>query len=244
MPKVFFLLFSLFLTANAIAQENIYDILGMDMVDTSDYEGKLMFYEEMPFNLLNKAEVDAKIDIEIEHAKTMHFKTLGDLNAYLAKHKTTEYQKIRAFFVWIERNIEFDLHSYQTNHIPPQNAMVVYMGRRALSKGYADLFTLFCQNNEIECRTLKGYTKGFDIEKEHKDYPNHFWNAVRIDNYWYLLDIPMCIGKIENKKFTKIYKDDYFLAPPVEFIKSHLPIHSSWQLLETHIELNDFYNQK
>jgi len=241
MPKVFFLIVTLFFTAKTFAQENIYDILGMDMVDTSDYDGKLMFYEELPFNLLNKAEVDKKIDADIEHAKAQHFRTLGDVNAYLSKNKLTEYQKVRAFFVWIEHNIEFDLHSYLTNHIPPQHSLVVYQSKRALSKGFADLFTLFCQNNDIECRTLKGYTKGFDSTKERKDYPDHFWNAVRIDNYWYLLDIPMCIGKVENKQFVKSFNEDYFLSPPVEFVKSHLPIHSSWQLLESHVSLEDFY---
>ena len=146
MPKVFFVFLSLLISANVFAQENIYDILGMDMVDTSDYEGKLMFFEELPFNLLNKAEVDKKIASDVEHVKTQHFKTLGDVNAYLAKNKTTEYQKIRAFFVWIEHHIEFDTHSYLTNHVPPQHPLVIYQSKKALSKGFADLFTIFCQN--------------------------------------------------------------------------------------------------
>ncbi len=244
MPKFFFFLSVFFLSANAFAQENMYDILGMDMVDTSDYEGKLMFYEELPFNLLNKTEVDKKIASDVEHLSEQHFRTLGDMNAHLSKNKPTEYQKIRAFFVLISQNVTFDSHSYFTNHIPPQHPLVIYQSRKALSKGFADMFTLLCQNNEIECRTLKGYTKGFDPEKEGKNSPNHYWNAVRIDGYWYLLDIPMCVGKVENKQFFKKYTEDYFLAPPIEFAKTHLPIHASWQLLDQHIELGDFYIEK
>ena len=226
---------------DSFAQENIYDILGLDMVDTSDYDGKVMFYEEMPFNLLNKAEVDKKVDHDVQNAKTQHFKTLGDVNAFLAKNKTSEYQKVRAFFDWIVNNIEFDIHCYETNHFPPQHPLVVYQSKRALSKGFADMFTIFCQNNDIESRSLKGYTKGFDVAKEKKGYPNHYWNVVRIDGYWYLLDIPMCAGKIEKNAFVKKYTEDYFLPPPIEFIKTHLPMHASWQLLENHIGIDEFY---
>ena len=154
MYKVFFAILLFLGISTVSAQENIYDILGMDMVDTSDYDGKILFYEEMPFNLLNKAEIDKKIEHDILHAKTQHFKTLGDVNAYLSKNRPTEYQKVRAFFRWITLNIEFDTHSYFTGHAPPQHPLVVYQSKKALSKGFADMFTLFCQNNDIECRSL------------------------------------------------------------------------------------------
>lgn len=241
MYKLFFGLILSLTSASSIAQENIYDILGMDMVDTSDYDGKIMFYEEMPYNLLNKSEVDKKIDHDIEHAQKQHFKTLGEVNSYLVKNKTTEYQKVRAFFRWIVKNIEFDIHSYENSHFPPQHPLVVYQGRKGLSQGFSDLLTIFCQNNDIECRSLKGYTKGFDLEHEKREYPNHYWNVVRLDGYWYLIDIPMCLGRIENKKFVRDYKEDFFLPPPTEFAKSHLPIHSSWQLLENRVALEDFF---
>jgi transglutaminase/protease-like cytokinesis protein 3 len=242
MCKFFISLLVLFAQANSVlGQENIYDILGMDMVDSSDYDGKIMFYEEMPFNLLNKAEVDKKIEHDIQHAKTQHFKTLGDVNAFLTKNKVTEYQKVRSFFVWITQNIEFDMHSYLTNHFPPQHPLVVYQSKKALSKGFADMLSIFCQNNDIECRSLKGYTRGFDIEKEKKEYPNHYWNVVRIDGYWYLLDMLMCVGKVEKNTFIKKSNEDYFLPPPIEFIKTHLPMHASWQLLENHVSLEEFY---
>ncbi len=241
MRTLFFLCMLFFFQVKAFAQENVYDILGLDMVDTSDYDGKVMFYEELPFNLLNKAEVDKHVEHDVLKAQSQHFKTLGDVNAYLVKNKLSEYQKVRAFFRWIALNIDFDLHSYQTGHFPPQHPLVVFQSKKALSKGFADMFTIFCQNNDIECRSLKGYTKGFDVAKEKKDYPDHYWNVVRIENYWYLLDVSMCIGKIENKVFVKKYSEDFFLPPPIEFIKTHLPMHASWQLLENHVSLDEFY---
>lgn len=224
-----------------LAQENLYDILGLDMVDTSDYEGKLMFYEDLPFNLLNKAEVDKHVEHDVQKVNSSHHRTLGEVSANLAKNKTSEYQKVRAIFRWIETNIEFDTHSYQTGHFPPQHPLVVYQSKRALSKGMADLFTILCQNNDIECRSLKGYTKGFDASKEKKGNPGSYWNVVRIDGYWYLLDISMCAGKFVEGKYVKNYTEEYFLPPPTEFIKTHLPGHASWQLLENHVALEDFY---
>ena len=243
MRQLFFIVLTFFTALSLRAQENIYDILGLDMVDTSNYDGKLMFYEDLPFNLLNKSEVDKKIDHDLERVKNQHFKTLGDLNASLSKNKTSEYQKVRSFFRWIALNVEFDIHSYNTGHLPPQHPLIIFQNKKALSKGYADMLTIFCQNNDIECKSLKGYTNGFDKVKEKKNYPDHFWNVVRIDGYWYLLDIPMCLGNVENKIFVKKYNEDYFLPPPVEFIKSHLPIHASWQLLEDHINLEAFYKE-
>ena len=70
--------------------------------------------------------------------------------------------------VWIVKNIEFDVQSYNNNHYSPQHPLVIYQTRRALPKGFADLFTILCRNNDIECRSLKGYTKGFDEQKEKK----------------------------------------------------------------------------
>ena len=239
MRKAVFLLLCFHFSVSA--QENIYDILGMDMVDSSDYEGKIMFYEELPFNLLNKGKVDKKVEKEVAPSKQHHFRTLGDLNAFLVKNKKSEYEKVRSFFVWIVKNIEFDVQSYNNNHYSPQHPLVIYQTRRALPKGFADLFTILCQNNDIECRSLKGYTKGFDEQKEKKKYPSHYWNVVRIDNYWYLIDIPMCIGKVITNEFVHNYREDFFLPTPAEFSKSHLPIHASWQLIEKQISYDDFY---
>lgn len=241
MHKVFLVFITLFVHTIAFSQENIYDILGLDMVDTSDYDGKVMFYEELPFNLLNKQEVDKHVEHDVIKANAQHFRTLGDVNAFLVKNKTSEYQKVRSFFRWICLNIEFDNRSYQSNHYPPQHPLVVFQNRRALPKGFADLFTIFCQNNDIECRSLKGFTRGFNPLKEKKDNPNHYWNVVRIDGYWYLLDVAMCLGKLQNNVFFKNYTEDYFLVPPTDFIKTHLPIHASWQLLENHVGLDTFY---
>ena len=73
---------------------------------------------------------------------------------------------------------------------------------------------------------------------------NHSWNAVKLNNSWYLLDATLASGyfDVNAYKFVKNYNDGYFLANPELFIKSHFPLDARWMLLEEAVSADVFTN--
>ena len=72
--------------------------------------------------------------------------------------------------------------------------------------------------------------------------PNHAWNAVKIYDRWYLLDVTWASGSAIDlsRHQRKLDLNSYFLTEPRKFIQTHLPEDPSWQLLENKISLSDF----
>ena len=71
---------------------------------------------------------------------------------------------------------------------------------------------------------------------------NHTWNAIQIDGDWKLVDPTWASGQM-HRSFIHLYGsyiDHFFFTDPEDFIKSHLPANSAWQLLDEPIDANDF----
>ncbi|KAF5897592.1 kyphoscoliosis peptidase-like, partial [Clarias magur] len=100
---------------------------------------------------------------------------------------------------------------------------------------------------EIECREVGGYGKGKDVgykldQSCQNIKPNHMWNAVRLEDHWYLLDACWGAGIVEmdNKSYIKRYNEFYFLTDPKDFVNSNRPEKEKWQLLDKPIKLEEF----
>ena len=65
-----------------------------------------------------------------------------------------------------------------------------------------------------------------------EDSEIHEWNAVHIEEEWYLIDTTWGSGfSMDGKNFIKKFNPYYFFTPPQEFVRGHLPFISKWQLL-------------
>ncbi|CAF1217296.1 unnamed protein product [Rotaria sordida] len=64
----------------------------------------------------------------------------------------------------------------------------------------------------------------------------HVWNAVKLSNYWYLLDATWGAGSGNEKKIEEFY----FLTSPDQMIYTHLPTEDLWQLLSPSITKQQF----
>ena len=165
------------------------------------------------------------------------------LSQKLSEGLTNDYDKVRAFYVWIARNIDYDLLGYIHNIKGGQSITEVLRSGKALCTGFSLLFKYFCEEAHIESVIIEGYAKGYGYRKKQKfEKPNHAWNAVKIYDQWYLLDVTWATGNPENlsKHQKKIDLYTFFLADPAIFIKSHLPEDPTWQLLKQKISLQDF----
>ncbi|MDH5716282.1 MAG: hypothetical protein OEZ22_01440 [Spirochaetia bacterium] len=172
-------------------------------------------------------------------------KDIKKLTQYLIKTSKSDLEKIRAIYKWITNNIAYDVGSFLTGKIENQSAKSVLVSKKAVCEGYAALFNKMAEATSIKSEVIHGYSKGYgytvgsDIFKQ----PNHAWNAVEIDNKWYLLDATWGAGYLnERQKFVRRFQEHYFLTDPEKFIYDHLPVEPKWQLIEKPVEKTEYAN--
>ncbi|WP_346882224.1 transglutaminase domain-containing protein [uncultured Algibacter sp.] len=179
----------------------------------------------------------------------------------LTKDLDTKVEKFRAIHTWVCQNIESDYafaektirkrKKYKNN----QDAFSVWNARvkasvfkrllndkKTICSGYAYLLKHLSTLADIECEIVNGYSKTVNTNIGKIDIPNHSWNAVRLNNSWYLVDATLASGifLVENHIFLKNYNNGYFLADPELFSKSHYPLDHKWLLLDNNLTLTDF----
>ena len=161
----------------------------------------------------------------------------------LSENLTNEYDIVRAFYVWIAHNIQYDLYAFLHDRESGQSVNEVLRSGKALCTGYSILFNFLCKQNKIESKIIDGYAKAYGYKKGQSFLkPNHSWNAVKIYGQWYLLDATWAKSTVFDLSRHKqvIDLDTYFLSNPENFIQTHLPEDPSWQLLDKKISLREF----
>ncbi len=152
--------------------------------------------------------------------------TLGKIDdsklAYtLTSHFKTELEKVRAIFIWLVKNISYDYEGLGTGKFTYEIKDVLSK-RVAVCAGYANLFSYLCKQANIRCEYISG--------KTHRDL--HAWNAVNINNKWYLLDAT--------------WGPKYFLMRPEVFVQDHFSFIKKWSLLtktDTYEEWKEKYKK-
>ncbi|UJR27058.1 hypothetical protein I4U23_008362 [Adineta vaga] len=172
-------------------------------------------------------------------------KSLPDLADILRRFSEGKSIIDRHWFIyyWTAINIEYDTVSYFTKNYADQTAEGVFRTRKGVCAGYANIYKHLCDQMQIPCEIVGGYSKGygFDDREGAPAETDHAWNAVEIYNHWYLLDSTWGAGHLNDEKlFERRLDTYYFLARPNEMIYHHLPKEEKWQLLETPIKMNQY----
>lgn len=162
---------------------------------------------------------------------------LPALTAYLIEPAESDLMKVRAIYSWIIHHIRYDAEAYRNgNKRINQHNLDILRRRRAVCFGYASLFRDMCAQAGLPAEVISGYSKGTLTARPNLEEADHAWNAVRVDDQWYLLDATWdssLLGK-ENV-FVKTGGEAYFLPGPQVFVLNHLPNLPMWQLLESPI---------
>lgn len=176
------------------------------------------------------------------------------LLAYNLTHKLpTKVEKLRAIYTWVCNNIRGDY--YQNQKVNKyrkkfQNDSTAYMlwndnykkivfktllkHKKTMCTGYAYLIKELCFFANIECVIIDGYGRTASSNIDKLELINHSWNAVKLNDKWYLCDATWSSGyTTENNQFINDYNEGYFLTDPVLFSKNHYPIHKKWLLNNT-----------
>ncbi|KAG8445539.1 hypothetical protein GDO86_010347, partial [Hymenochirus boettgeri] len=170
--------------------------------------------------------------------------TVDQLVNSLLKITRTDLEKVRAFWIWICHNIEYDLESLENKSkwfCDPNQTLLTGKGA---CEGYAGLFDKMCSLAGIKCFKIGGYSKGFGytLGQTFSGDSNHAWNAVYLNKRWHLLDTTWGAGFADSNSntFTFRYNEFYFLTNPALFIEEHFPDNKNWQLLQVPLTLKHF----
>ncbi len=165
-----------------------------------------------------------------------------DLAAYLTAPAMDDFEKSRAIFTWITAKISYDSKVFFSKRYGDQSAGNALKTRMAVCEGYANLFQSLGRAAGLEVVVIGGWAKGYgyDIDELNGD-PNHAWNAVKLNDAWYLLDSTWGAGHLNvEKQFERKFSPYYWLTPPNQMIVDHLPEESRWQLLPASVTKTRF----
>lgn len=150
---------------------------------------------------------------------------------YVCRPYRSEVQRLRAIFTWVaeklcwEEEFEGDIDTRQ-----------VIQSKRACAKECAMLVMEMCTAIGIHCEIVRGYLKGpgevADVNLAPR--PNHWWNAVVVDNEWRFMDCslanPTNPRRSQYSSAPSSSADSwYFLARPLELCWTHVPEHHDQQ---------------
>lgn len=185
-----------------------------------------------------------QIDSYVDSLKNKKFRRTSDLALALTSRYDKDYEKVRAIFIWITQNIDYDYKDFfdethlerTLKHTRPQK---VLRRHKAICAGYARLFESLCNTAKIKSQTITGYSRqqAKDIGRR-SIQANHAWNAVSLNNQWYLLDATWATGSTISG--MKLFSEEYYLTPPEQLVMDHLPKDKMWQLLKESVSLKQF----
>ena len=169
-------------------------------------------------------------------------KSIDRLTQFLVKPFNNEVDKVRAIYLWIGQNIGYDRLGIEEDNLSyNHNSQVVFEKRKGVCTGFSNLFTDMAFRAGILSVPVTGYTKNALTSNVNHEVPDHVWNAVKIDDLWYLLDVTWDAGLwLAQDYYDQDRKDSYFLTDPMIFLQDHMPAIPIWQLVNDPFEMSDF----
>jgi hypothetical protein len=173
-----------------------------------------------------------------------------------------EEEKFRAIYKWVCDNIvnDYSLFSEHKKHREQLDARsfeiwnrkfsarafrILVGEHRTICTGYARLVSELAIYSGIECRVVDGYGRSGQMNNGGKGVVNHSWNAVRLNNKWYLCDPTWSSGVIDGAslQFVRKFNELYFLPSPEMFVQNHYPVDTTFLLLDKIYSLDEYLNK-
>jgi hypothetical protein len=158
---------------------------------------------------------------------------------YIASHESDPFQRIKALHDYVADRVAYDAPAFVSGEWAniPQDARTVFEIRKAVCQGYANLLAALGQaiGENIVVVTGKSRTSGTDRTGQ-----GHAWNAIEINQEWYLLDATWDSGSVDGSTFIKRYRTAYLMPPPEVLIHDHFPDDMNFQLLSPPLNRSEF----
>lgn len=189
-------------------------------------------------------------------AKTVKSKRLYQLHKLtysLTKNLNTDIEKFRAIYIWICNNIANDFGLYSLNEKKRKRFLKdsvklkkwnskfkkklfkkLLKKKRTICTGYAYLLKEMSAIVGIKSKMINGIGRTSSVDLSGLAMPNHTWNAVKLNDKWYLCDPTWATGISfpEEGTFKFMYNEGYFLTEPKLFFLNHFPLEKKYTLLD------------
>ena len=125
----------------------------------------------------------------------------------LTKDLKTDAERFRSIYMWVCSNVKNDYGLYAKNKRKRKKYQddslkleawndkfkkrifkTLLRRKRTICTGYAYIVQTLSQLANIDCRIINGFGKTSTGDIEDYKYPNHSWNAVKLNDKWYLCD--------------------------------------------------------
>lgn len=157
--------------------------------------------------------------------------SVEELANRLRPHAQTEGEKARLIYSWIGQHIGYDVALAEQKTGRDLRPETTLRKKETICSGYAYLYQELAKELGLEAVIVEGYGRGGSSLVGDDPEVNHAWNAVKIGAGWHLLDVTWGAGSVNDGQFQRRYSPYYFATAPGQFIYTHFPRESQWQLL-------------
>ena len=155
--------------------------------------------------------------------------TAGALaTGYVCRPYRSIVQRLRAIFIWCSERISWDDDGYDGAY--QVDTLRVIQAKRGSSREIATLVLEMCLAIGVHAEVVQGYLKqpGEDMDLDAATRPNHFWNAVLVDNEWRIIDASVASPTHPRRALYSTLSNSiaeawYFLVRPSEVCWTHVP---------------------
>lgn len=232
MRFLFTLILSIFIfTSNSYAKQFYGD------ADSRAYRVPEKYFENL----------DSLTDYLIEPFKNNEELKARVIFAFIVYHIQYDMYEMEAGYEWSRKKADIKSHKDAENKYTQfkQTPEETLKSRRGVCRHLTSLFQHMATKAGLKSVEIEGYANGM----------SHAWNGVQIKNKWYLLDVTWAGGnttlkgiksdkkylraleirekKIKNNRIknSKKIRNEWFMARPKFFYKTHQPHDRKWSLL-------------
>lgn len=144
---------------------------------------------------------------------------------YVCRPYRSDVQKLRAIFTWVSEKV-----SWEEDFEGEVDSRRVIQMRRGCSEEVAVLVSEMCSAVGLHAEIVRGYLKtpGEIVECDSNPRPNHWWNAVIVDDCWRIMDCSLASPTNPKRaqyssSGPQIAESGFFLARPTEMCYTHIP---------------------
>ncbi len=163
---------------------------------------------------------------KIPESSTHSVQGLAD---YINTKFSTQSNKSRAIFIWVVKNIAYDLDSMFVNRTYQTLTEVTdrtLRTKKGICFDFAVIFNEIAHKVGLKSYVILGYTK----QNEIADILPHAWCTAFIDSKWFIFDPTWGSGCIRYPWYIKQINNFYYKTKPEKVIDSHMPFDPLWQL--------------
>lgn len=145
---------------------------------------------------------------------------------YVCRPYRSDVQRLRAIFTWVSEKV-----AWEEDFEGEVDSRRVIQMKRGCAEEVAVLVMEMCLAMGLHAEVVQGYLKvpGEAMDSETRLRPNHWWNAVTVDNGWRILDCSLASptnpkrGQYSSAGF-QMAESGWFLARPTEICYTHIPL--------------------